>query len=166
MTPPQKTLSEFFKEKYKQLPPPKKINNIPKKHPDREKKKFVKTMMYGLTAPLVFGPGTWGETFPQDMTERGRMLRLASAIKCIDHEMCTLFDAMAYMYSISFEAPLRHDAMKMYMYLYKHSVPEKWKILVESDPEYERYSELYDNEMQEVNQLRRWIFRRQISSIM
>lgn len=163
----QKTLSQFFSEKYNQSPEPK--NKTPKKpskkSSDREEKKFVKTMMYGLTAPLVFGSGGWGETFPKDMREYGSIIRLANAITCMEQEMCTLFDAMAYMYSISFEALLRHDAMKMYMYTYKHAAPDKWKILIESDPDMERYTDLYDNEKEELGRLRRWIFRRQISRI-
>lgn len=141
-------------------------SSIPSKKPSsRDESKFVKIMMYGLTAPFVFSAGGWGETFPEDLLQRGRMLRLAHSIKCIDEEKCTIFDAMAYMYSASFEAPLSHEWMKIYLYTYKIAVPEKFEILKSDDTYAERDSELDQNEMYDLDRLRNWIFKRQIQSI-
>lgn len=173
MIPPQKKLSEFFKEKYgKDLP---KNNSIPsviqtdiqKQKPlsreeKQEQKKFVDTMMYGLTAPIVFGSSQWASMFPKDMLERAKMMRLAKAIECMDSEMCTWLDTVAWFYPLSMDAPLRHEYYKMYLHSYKNGLPDKWKLLIESDPDIARDADLHENEVQELNSIRRKIFRRQI----
>ena len=168
--PPQKTLSDFFSDKYgKNMP-----TNLPNKlKPElklsrdekREQKKFVDTMMYGLTAPIVFGSKQWASSFPEDMLERAKMMRLAKAIECMDQEMCTYLDCVAFFYPLSMDAPLRHEYVKMYMYCYKFGLPDKWKIMIEGDPDLERMTELHENEHEELRILRRKIFNRQMTQV-
>lgn len=160
--PPQEKLSQYFSKKYNQDPPK---NDSSQKPSSIEEKKFVKTMMYGLTAPIVFGSSQWASSFPQDMIERARMMRLAKSIECMDQEMCTYLDCVAFFYPLSMDAPLRHEYVKMYMYCYKHGLPDKWKIMTDGDPDIERMTELHENEHEELRGIRRKIFRRQMSMI-
>lgn len=179
MTPPQKTLNEFFIEKYgiavpdildktksepipdPKLKPEKKLTRDEK----REQKKFVDTMMYGLTAPIIFGSRQWASSYPVKQIEYARMIRLAKAIECCDTEMCTLTDMVAFFYPLSMDAPLRHEYYKMYLYAYKYGLPTEWKLLIKSDPDIARDAELHENEMSELRIIRRKIFNRQMTHV-
>ncbi len=164
----QTDLFDFYGETIDKIPLdvnppklPKKLNKPSKK----DEKDFVNTLMYGVTAGFVFGPGGWDDTFPEDLRTRGKMLRLAMCKKCIDETMCTQFDALAYMYSINFLAPLGTNAFHIYMYLMKEELPDKWKILVDDDKSFHQDGNIDDYEAGLLKDLRRWIFKHQIKGI-
>ena len=131
----------------------------------REQKKFVTTIMYGLQSPMVFSAGGWGEDFPKDKIEMASILRLAGCIKCIKEEMCTKYDAMCYLNTASMEAPFTHQWYKIYMHTFREAAPDMWKNLIEGDKWIERDADLEENEMDSLNRLRRWIFKRQIDHV-
>lgn len=130
-----------------------------------EQKKFVNTLMYGLRAPMVFGTGGWGNDFPESQHQMRNMILLASCSKCADEEKCIMFDVMAYMWSVAFEAPLQKTWQKIYFHAFRESLPKEWKLLVEDNPDFERDAELFENEIDDMNRLRRWIFKRQMDHI-
>ena len=83
----------------------------------------------------------------------------------MDEEKCIMFDVMGYMWSVAFEAPLQKEYQKIYFHAFRESLPKEWKILVESDSTAEQDAELYDNEMDTLNRLRKWIFQKQMKAI-
>lgn len=169
MSPPQNKLDQYFvtdssileKSKEPIEEPERKLTRDEK----REQKKFVDTIMYGLTAPIVFGSRQWASSFPQDLIEKARMMRILKAAECMDQQMCTYLDCVAFFYPPSMDAPLRHEYVKMYMYVYKHGMPDKWKLLIEMDPDMERMTDLHENEHEELRIIRKRIFNRQISQV-
>ncbi len=176
MPPPQIKIDEFFKNSYVVASEEPKIESKPKELPKepekklsreekKEQKKFVDTMMYGMTAPIVFGSKQWASSFPEDMIQQARTWRLLKAAECMDQEMCTYLDCIAFFYPMTMDAPMRHEYFKMYCYVYKHGAPDKWKILVEMDPDIERDTVLHDNEHEELRIIRRKIFNRQMQMV-
>ena len=93
------------------------------------------------------------------------MMRLLKAGDCMDQGMCTYLDCVAFFYPLSMDAPLRHEYFKMYMYVYKHGLPDKWKIMTDSDPDIERDSILHENEEEELRMIRRKIYNRQMQMV-
>jgi len=131
----------------------------------KEEKIFVDTILYGLSAPLIFGPGGWGETYPDEMRSFGRIIRLAESIKSHDSQMCNKFDAHAYLYSMNFVAPMGHSWTKIYFHCFAAAHNDKWKILLE-DPMFSKMDiELDTNEEYDLNRLRRWIYKNQVEAI-
>lgn len=158
----QETLKKLSEQKIEpKLEPEEKLSRDEK----REKKKFVDTMMYGLTAPIVFGSRQWASSYPEKQLEYARMIRLAKAVECVDQEMCTLTDIVAFMYPLTMDAPLRREYYKMYCYAYKYGLPTEWKLLVEWEPDIARDAVLYDNEYEELRIIRRKIFNRQMQMV-
>jgi len=135
----------------------------------KDEKNFVDTILYGLSAPLIFGPGGWGESYPEDMRSLGRIMRLASAAKCHDTQMSNKFDAHAYLYSMSMLAPMGHSWTKIFFHCFREAHGSKWKILIE-DKECKRMNleadaNLEENEVDMLNRLRRWIYKNQVEAI-
>jgi len=165
--PPQVTLDSFDFVNKPQIAEPgipdpnKKLTRDEK----REKKKFIDTMMYGLSAPMVFSAGGWGEDFPKNQIERANILRLAMCSKCIEEQMCTKFDAMAYLNTASMEAPFDHEWYRIYMHTFREALPKEYKLLTE-DPNIDaKDSDLYENEIESLDRLRRWIFKKQVNNL-
>jgi len=132
MTPPQKTLNEFFTEKYG-IPLPVKPTGPSKPHPDLEKmreprkltrkeksdeKKFVNIMLYGITAPTVW-PNDWSTTYPQEVRDKAKLYRMAELPKIMETEQATDFDAMLYVSCASLNAPPNREAYCIAMYCIK-----------------------------------------------
>jgi hypothetical protein len=165
--PPQNKLDIYFDTQI--LEAAKEETNKPEPKLSRQDKKeqklFVDTIMYGLTAPIVFGSRQWASSFPEDLIERARMLRLAKSAEIMKEQMCTLLDCVAFFYPMSMDAPMRHEYVKMYMYCYKHGLPEKWDIMINSDPDLERMTDLHENEHEELRIIRRKIFNRQMNQV-
>ena len=131
----------------------------------KEEKIFVDTILYGLTAPLIFGPGGWGETYPEEMRSYGRIIRLASSIKCHDSQMSTKFDAHAYLYSMSFVSAMGHSWTKIFFHCFAAAHSDKWEILLK-DPMFTKMDiELDPNEVEMLDRLRRWIYKNQVEAV-
>ena len=144
---------------------PKKLTREEKK----EEKNFVDTILYGLSAPLIFGPGGWGETYPDEMRSLGRIMRLAEAAKIHDSQMSNKFDAHAYLYSMSFLSAMGHSWTRIFFHCFREAHGSKWKILI-NDPECKRMrleddANLDPNEVEMLDRLRRWIYKNQVQAI-
>ena len=168
MTPPeiQTTFENFdFTNKPQQVEPLEPETKPQSASDKREEKKFVDTLMYGLSSPMVYAPGGWGDSFPKATVEMANILRLAHCSDCIDNELCTMYDAMLYMSTCSNVAPLQHSWYKIYMHSFREGNPTQWKILIKDDEWMERDADLNENELYDLKRLRSWIFKRQISYI-
>lgn len=127
--PPQKTLNEFFQEKYG-IPVPAKPTKDTKPNPDifkltepkkltrkekSDEKKFVNIMLYGIMAPTVW-PNDWSKTYPQEIRDKAKMYRMAELPKIMETEQSTDFDAMLYVSCASLNAPPNREAYSIAMY--------------------------------------------------
>ena len=167
MTPsPQKSLFDFYQETIDKIPldltPPIKPNKS-KKPNKRDSNYFAKIMMYGVTAGLCFC-GDWGDTFPQDLREKAKIIRLATCKQCVETKLCSQMDALAYMYSLSLTVAPDITQSNIYFHLVKEELPEQWEILKKDDyfqnrPKIEQY------ELDMLKRLRHWIFEQQIKNM-
>jgi len=131
----------------------------------KEEKNFCDTLAYGLQSPMIFSGGGWGNDFPKDKIEMAGIQRLAQCAKCFDEKMCTLYDAMCYLNTASMENPFTHEWYKIYMHTFREAAPDMWKQLIAGDKWIEKDAELYENEVDSLNRLRSWIYKKQVDHI-
>lgn len=162
----QKTLADFDLENKPQIADPVKTDKKPMTREEKKHQKiFVDTIMYGLRSPFIFPPGGWGDSFPKSILDMANMHRLIQSIQCFDSKMSTMTDAALYLSCQSLVAPLSREWYKVYMHAFSKSMPDKFKILIEDDKWIENDSHLEDNEMESLDRLRAWIFKKQIEQI-
>lgn len=159
--PPQLSLDGFDMTNGPSEPVPKKMTREEKK----DQKIFVDTVMYGLSAPLIFPPGGWGESYPKERANYASIIRLASSIECYKSQMCTVMDAHAYLFAQGLVAPFTHSWSKIFFYCMSKALSKEWKIMVADDKWLERDAELDINEIDDLNRLRSWIFKHQVKYV-
>ncbi len=94
-----------------------------------------------------------------DMKEKTTIYRLAGT-KEIDKQRCTDYEAMLYMHTASLMNPFSHSWYKLYL----HTFSKFYDINMILDKD-EKLEKIYDNEMQDLNHLKSWIYKRQIDRI-
>ena len=94
-----------------------------------------------------------------DMKEKTTIHRLAG-IKEIDNQRCTDYEAMLYMHTASLVNSFSHTWYKLYM----HTFSQFYDINQILDKG-EKLEKIYDNEMDDLNHLKSWIYKKQIDSI-
>jgi hypothetical protein len=116
----------------------------------QEEQRFVDGMMYLLVGPLIGWPG-W-----EDLMSRHKddimLQRLAHGSQILKEELCTEFEAMLYLSTASLAFPMSHDWAEIYMYLFRRWRPEQAE-------------KLDRTQVEDLNRLRRWIFRTQMNHL-
>ena len=123
-----------------------------KQHRDEER--FVEQAMYCLTAPTIGWPG-WEELLRQHR-EDITLQRLAHQREVFQTQQCTEFEAMLYLSTASLVAPVGHDWVQIYGYLFWRWNPEQGKEIWGQAPQ------LDPNQQEHLVRLRRWIYRQQL----
>ena len=128
--------------------------------PEREESAsggFVDQFMYLLTAPYIGWPGWEDQVAAQK--EQIVMHRFIHASQIFEQEMATEFEAMMYISSASLSHPLNHEWAEIYGWLFCRWKPDEGKEI------WEREIVLDRTQIEELNRLRRWIFRRQMDHL-
>ncbi len=130
----------------------------PKKRKDEAKRDFVNHFLYVFKAPIVTMP-QYEDLITSEMKEKTTIYRLVGA-KEIDQERCTDYEAMLYLHTASLMNPFSHSWYKIYM----HTFSKFYDInmILNSD---EKLEKIYDNEMDDLNHLKSWIYKKQIDQI-
>jgi hypothetical protein len=119
--------------------------------------RFVDQMMYLLTAPHLGWPG-W-EDLLQRHKDEITMQRLLHHREIFEHQMCTEFEAMLYVSTVTMAHPITHQWAEIYMWLFRRWNPQQAQHI---DIE-ER--ELDQSQVEDLNRLRRWIYNQQVNRI-
>jgi hypothetical protein len=114
-------------------------------------------MMYLLTGAFVAWPG-WEDLMTRhkdDIT----LQRLAHGTEILRDQLCTEFEAMLYLSTASLAQPISHNWYEIYMWLFRRWNPEGAKSINLEE------RELYQTQVEDLNRLRRWIFRTQMDRL-
>lgn len=129
----------------------------PRRSEAQETERFVGQMMYLLTAPYVGWPG-WGDHVERQK-DKIMLYRLAYHREIFDNEMCTEFEAMLYISTVSLAQPIGHQWTEIYMWLFRRWNPEAAK-----DIDIEE-RDLDPSQVDHLARLRRWVYRTQMNHV-
>jgi hypothetical protein len=125
----------------------------------QEEKQFVNQMMYLLTAPHLAWPG-WEDLLQRHKAEITKQ-RLVHHREIFENQMCTEFEAMLYLSTASMANPISHDWVETYGWLFRRWNPEAGQ---DSWGE-ARDPGLAPGQVEQLNRLRRWIYRQQVNRL-
>ena len=119
-------------------------------------------MVGALTDPIIVFPGGgWEETIPEKLKADLPVHRLIHIHKCLkgkaDWEEATDLEALIYMYPASLTFPFDHDWTEIYLYLGTRHFGDKC-------PEDIKRESLRDDQMQDLRDLKRWIYRKRVEA--
>lgn len=105
----------------------------------------------------VIGHQAWASIITKE--QKGRItierLKQISRLKGKKIERATDYEALIYLHTASLATPLGHHWSKIFFYLFKKFYPDKSDFISEYEAEIDEYCR------QELEGLKRWIFRRQ-----
>ena len=125
--------------------------------PEREEQQFVDQFMYLLTAPYIGWPGWEDQVAAQK--ENIVLHRFLHHKEIFEQELATELEAMTYISSASLAHPLGHEWTEIYGWLFCRWNPDEGKEIWEREIVLER------NQVEALNRLRRWLFRRQMEHL-
>ena len=124
---------------------------------NKTEKDFINYIMYSLTAPCIYMP-TWEP--PINVLEK-RKIHLLVETTCFDKEVCTDYDAMIYISTVSLNNPLSYHWGNIYRHLSMKYYGDMDPPDVEKD--YDRELDGYEKQL--LLELKQWIFKKQIEHI-
>ncbi|MBA7520141.1 hypothetical protein ES705_12234 [subsurface metagenome] len=117
--------------------------------------------------PIIVMPGGWGDSLPEWLKTSITLERLVMNMRVAKGELPTGTDAeaCAYLNTASLTAPMGHDWTQIYLYI-ATKVYEKWRTKESgvTMPEDIRVEELDRNQMDDLNRLKAWIYRKRIAA--
>lgn len=116
--------------------------------------------MYSITAPFIGYPG-WGDDpqFWEPHKTRVTMERLLHHQETHRDKVASEYETMLYLSSASLAAPMSHDWVQAYFYLFTRCMGEQAKEIGNE------VTELGPGQREDLDRLRRWIFRVQMDHI-
>ena len=127
---------------------------------DRKVDGWIDDLVGALCDPIIVYPSGWQDTLPDWVKPQITLERLIMNIKVIKEGDVPVGDteALAYIYPRTMEAPMSEQWYRIYMYVFNQAMKFK-KTEVPEDLKSEKLS---DYDMQELNQLKRWIYERRV----
>ena len=127
---------------------------------DRKVDGWIDDLVGALCDPIIVYPSGWQDTLPDWVKPQITLERLIMNIKVIKEGGVPVGDteALAYIYPRTMEAPMNEQWYRIYMYVFNQAMKFK-KTEVPEDLKSEKLS---DYDMQELNQLKRWIYERRV----
>jgi len=122
---------------------------------------WISDLVGALTDPIIVYPGGWGDSLPEWLRSAITLERLIENVRALKEGEMTATDAevCAYLMTASLTFPFDRDWTEIYLYVAgkvcrQHKQAEiPGDILVES---------LRDDQMRNLNQLKRWIYERRV----
>ena len=138
-------------------PPPGEVAKpAPAEWAPQNEKEFVDYFLYLLKAPTVGHPD-WVDTL-RDQRDKVLMERMVHHKELFAQKMCTEFEAMLYVSTVSLAYPINHDWFVIYMWLFRRWNKEKAQEIGSDDvPE-----RLNPNQQEDLARLRQWVFKTQM----
>ena len=127
---------------------------------DRKVDGWIDDLVGALCDPIIVYPSGWQDTLPDWIKPQITLERLIMNMKVIKEGGVPVGDteALAYIYPRTMEAPMSEQWYRIYMYVFNQAMKFK-KTEVPEDLKSEKLS---DYDMQELNQLKRWIYERRV----
>jgi len=127
---------------------------------DRKVDGWIDDLVGALCDPIIVYPSGWQDTLPDWVKPQITLERLIMNIKVIKEGGVPVGDteALAYIYPRTMEAPMSEQWFRIYMYVFNQAMKFK-KTEVPEDLKSEKLS---DYDMQELNQLKRWIYQQRV----
>ena len=127
---------------------------------DRKVNGWIDDLVGALCDPIIVYPSGWQDTLPDWVKPQITLERLIMNAKVIKEGGVPVGDteALAYIYPRTMEAPMSEQWYRIYMYVFNQAMKFK-KTEVPEDLKSEKLS---DYDMQELNQLKRWIYERRV----
>jgi len=121
---------------------------------------WIDDLVGALVDPVIVYPSGWQDTLPDWIKPQITLERLIMNIKVSKEGGVPVGDteALAYIYPRTMEAPMSEQWYRIYMYVFNQAMKFK-KTEVPEDLKSEKLS---DYDMQELNQLKRWIYERRV----
>ncbi|MBA7672923.1 hypothetical protein ES703_81110 [subsurface metagenome] len=121
---------------------------------------WIDDLVGALCDPIIVYPSGWQDTLPDWVKPQITLERLIMNIKVVKEGGVPIGDteALAYIYPRTMEAPMNEQWYRIYMYVFNQAMKFK-KTEVPEDLKSEKLS---DYDMQELNQLKRWIYERRV----
>ena len=122
--------------------------------------KWIGELVGVFTDPIIVYPSAWQDTLPDWVKPQITLERLIMNIKVTKEGGVPVGDmeALAYIYPRTMEAPMSEQWYRIYMYVFNQAMKFK-KTEVPEDLKSEKLS---DYDMQQLNQLKRWIYERRV----
>ena len=109
--------------------------------------------------PIIVFPGGWGDSLPEWIKSSITLERLIENMKALKGEEMTGTDAeaCAYLYTVCLTQPMDHDWTQIYLYIAGKTYT-RWK--KNEMPEDIRVESLRDDQVQDLNRLKEWLYRK------
>jgi len=123
---------------------------------------WIDDLVGALCDPIIVYPSPWKEDLPDWIKPQITMERLIMNMKVIKEGGVPVGDteALAYMFPRTMEAPMSEQWFRIYMYVFNGAMKFK-KTEVPGDLKSEKLS---DYDMQELDDLKRWIYDRRVKN--
>jgi len=116
-----------------------------------------------LTDPILVFPGGWGDSLPEWLKNTITLERLEMNMRALKGEEMTGTDAeaCAYLYTAALTQPMDRDWAQIYFYI-ANKVYNQWRQKESGAemPEDIRVENLRDDQMVDLNRLKRWLYRK------
>ncbi len=128
----------------------------------KEDAKWIGDLVGALCDPIIVYPSGWQDTLPDWIKPQITMERLIMNIKVIKEGGVPVGDteALAYIYPRTMEAPMNEQWFRIYMYVFNQAM----KFKKTEVPEDLKSDELSQYDMQELEQLKRFIYDRRVKA--
>lgn len=128
----------------------------------------ISELVGALTDPIIVWPGGWMDTLPEWIKGEIKVQRLVQLMIARKDEsqrgLATDAEAMAYMYPLTMERPIDRDWTEIYLYLGTRVMESNMSGRNREFPGDIRKDTLTDEQMRDLNQLKRWIYSRRIEA--
>ena len=127
---------------------------------DRKVDGWIDDLVGALCDPIIVYPSGWQDTLPDWVKPQITLERLIMNMRVIKEGGVPVGDteALAYICPRTMEAPMSEQWYRIYMYVFNQAMKFK-KTEVPEDLKSEKLS---DYDMQQLNQLKRWIYERRV----
>mgnify|MGYP000035686646 CR=1 FL=1 len=123
-----------------------------------ENKLLKKAAVYAGSAPLISYPGFEDLLNREEFLRTAREYRIKEAVNCVKDEIATEYEAFLYLHTASLATPFSTEWFRIYHYLFNKFYGDT------APPNLKFNGELTENEKRLLLGLRKWIFKKQIST--
>lgn len=128
----------------------------------------ISELVGALFDPIIVWPSPWQADLPEWIFGEIKMQRLIQLMIARKDEsqrgMATDAEALAYMFPLTLERPIDRDWTEIYLYLGTRVMGSKTSGKNREFPQDIRKDSLTDEQMQDLNRLKRWIYSRRIEA--
>ena len=127
---------------------------------DRKVDGWIDDLVGALCDPIIVYPSPWQDTLPDWIKPQITLERLIMNMKVTKEGGVPVggTEVLAYIYPRTMDAPMSEQWFRIYMYVFNQAMKFK-KTEVPEDLKSEKLS---DYDMQELNQLKRWIYQQRV----